>query len=361
MQPKQINGHKRGLLERLDNEGIVCAEGFLFEIERRGYMASGEFVPKVVLDHAEALTNLHRDFQNAGSDVVQAFTYNGHREKMRVIGEEHLLEPLNREALRLAKRVADSPWPDGAQPDLLAGNISNSNLWNPDDPDSQREVRAMFDEMVKWAAEEGADFIIGETFYYAGEAYCALEAIQASGLPAVITIAPMAENIMRDGLGIVETCKELERRGADVVGMNCFRGPDTMMPYIRQIRQEVSCHMAALPVAFRTTEQHPTFFNLPDGNGCTCPSPHGRPFPTALEPMSINRYEVRAFAEEAWNLGVKYLGVCCGAVPVYIREVAEAMGRTPRASAYRERIENHFMYGSNERLPDHITAYGDKA
>ena len=121
--------------------------------ESRGYMASGEFVPKVALDHAEALTNLHRDFQNAGSDVVQAFTYNGHREKMRVIGEEHLLEPLNREALRLAKRVADSPWPDGAQPDLLAGNISNSNLWNPDDPDSQREVRAMFDEMVKWAAE----------------------------------------------------------------------------------------------------------------------------------------------------------------------------------------------------------------
>ena len=39
----------------------------------------------------------------------------------------------------------------------------------------------------------------------------------------------------------------------------------------------------------------------------------------------------------------------------------EAMGRTPRASAYRERIENHFMYGSNERLPEHITAYGDKA
>ena len=57
-----------------------------------------------------------------------------------------MLEPLNRKALRLAQRVADSPYIDGAEPDLLAGNISNTNLWNPDDPDSQREVRAFAEE-----------------------------------------------------------------------------------------------------------------------------------------------------------------------------------------------------------------------
>ena len=60
---------------------MICAEGFLFEIEKRGYMASGEFVPMVSLDHPEALENLHRDFQHAGSDIVQAFTYNGHVKK----------------------------------------------------------------------------------------------------------------------------------------------------------------------------------------------------------------------------------------------------------------------------------------
>ena len=63
---------------------MICAVGFLFEIEKRGYMASGEFVPMVSLDHPEALENLHRDFQHAGSDIVQAFTYNGHREKLAV-------------------------------------------------------------------------------------------------------------------------------------------------------------------------------------------------------------------------------------------------------------------------------------
>ncbi|MCH9705435.1 MAG: homocysteine S-methyltransferase family protein [Proteobacteria bacterium] len=352
---------KPTLQQRLDNGGVICAEGFLFEIERRGYMASGAFVPEVALDNPQALTNLHRDFQHAGSDVVQAFTYNGHREKLRVLGKEELLEPLNRAALQLAREVAKTP-PAGVSENLMAGNISNTNLWKPDDTAAQKEVRGMFDEMVGWAAEERADFVIGETFYYAGEAYCALEAIQAAGLPAVITIAPMHGDEMRDGVGIIETCQELAARGADVVGMNCFRGPKTMLPYLHALRKEVSGHLAALPVTFRTNEEHQTFFNLPDDDvHCACPSPHGRPFPTALDPLFVNRYEIRAFAEEAWQLGIKYLGVCCGAAPIHIREVAEAMGRTPPASRYHEDMERHFLYGKHERLQSHITELGKNA
>lgn len=344
------------LLERLDEGPVICAEGFLFELERRGYLAAGEFVPEVALEHPEILEGLHREFQHAGSDIVQAFTYNGHREKMRVIGKEEQLEPLNRSALRIAKRVAQE-----RPGNLMAGNISNSNIWDPQDAQSQREVRAMFEEMIGWAAEEGADMAIGETFYFAEEAFCALDVIQSAGLPAVITLAPMANEDMRDGYGIVETAVELERRGADVVGMNCFRGPQTMMPWLRRIREAVSCHVGALPVPFRTTDDEPTFFNLSDNHGCTCPAPHGRTFPTALDPLLCNRYEIGAFAREAHEIGIDYLGVCCGAAPMHIREVAMAVGRTPQAARYAERMENHFMYGSNERLPEHIKALGKDA
>ena len=351
---------KTGLLERLDRSGIVCAEGYLFEMERRGYLAAGEFVPEVALENPAALKALHQDFQHAGSDVMVAFTYNGHREKMRIIGKEDLLEPLNRSALRIAKEAA-ADVPEGQEPNLVAGNISNSNIWNPQDARTQREVRDMFTEMVAWAVDEGVDYFIGETFYFAEEAFAALEIIQQSQKPAVITIAPMAENILRDEWGIVDTCKELEQRGADVVGMNCFRGPNTMMPYLTQIRASVSCHVAALPVPYRTTERQPTFFNLDDTCGPTVPSPHGRTFPTALDPVYCNRYEIRAFAETAWQNDIRYLGVCCGAAPMHIREVAEAMGRKPAASRYSENMRRHFMYGSDERLPRHITAYGDKA
>ncbi len=350
---------KRNLKQRLDAGPVICAEGFLFEIERRGYMASGEFVPMVALDNPEILINLHKEFQHAGSDIVQAFTYNGHREKMRVINKEDLLEPLNRAALQIAKKIADNPL--GDEKNLMAGNISNSNIWKPNDKTSQLEVERMFNEMVGWAVEEGADILIGETFYYAEEAYKALSVMQNTGLPCVITIAPMGENIMRDEISIVDTCKELEQRGGDVVGMNCHRGPATMMPYLKEIRKILKCHIAGLPINFRTTDEHPTFLNLPDNNGCTCHSPHKTPFPTALDPMQCNRYEIGKFAKEAFEIGINYIGVCCGANPMLIREVAEAVGLTVPASKYRENMSNHYMFGTNKRIPKHIKDYQDKA
>ena len=95
-----------GLLERLAQGPVVCAEGYLFECERRGYLQAGAFVPEVVLEHPEVVQGLHREFVHAGSDVVEAFTYYGHREKLRLIGKEDLLEPLNRGALKLAAEVA---------------------------------------------------------------------------------------------------------------------------------------------------------------------------------------------------------------------------------------------------------------
>ena len=46
---------KKGLVDRLNGGPVICAEGFLFEIEKRGYLSSGQFVPMVSLEHPEAL------------------------------------------------------------------------------------------------------------------------------------------------------------------------------------------------------------------------------------------------------------------------------------------------------------------
>jgi betaine-homocysteine S-methyltransferase len=142
--------------------------------------------------------------------------------------------------------------------------------------------------------------------------------------------------------------------------MNCFRGPETMLPWLKQIRAAVSCHVGGLPIPYRTTAKEPTFFNLSDDRA-RVPSPHGRTFPTALDPLYANRYEIGAFAKEAHDLGINYLGVCCGASPMLVRETAEAVGKTTEASRFSENMSNHFMYGDNERLPEHIVALGDQA
>src|SRR5579885_3639541 len=82
-----------GLLARLAKGPVICAEGYLFEFERRGYLQAGAFVPEVVLEHPELVEQLHREFVHAGSDVVEAFTYYGHRAKLRLIGREKELAP----------------------------------------------------------------------------------------------------------------------------------------------------------------------------------------------------------------------------------------------------------------------------
>ena len=332
-----------GLLEWLAAGPVICAEGYLFEIERRGYLTAGAYVPEAVLEHPDAVIQLHREFLHAGSDVMLAFTYYAHREKLRLIGKEDQLEPMNRTAVRLARAVAE----EGNA--LVAGNVSNSNIFVEGDPESARTVRAMFDEQVGWAVDEGVDFFVAETISHVGEALLALEAIKETGLPAVINLAIFRDPHTREGLTPAEACKRLEDAGADVVGLNCVRGPATMLPLLGPIHEAVSCHVSALPVAYRTTEDEPTFLSLSDP-GCAC-LPEGRAFPTGLDNLACNRYEIAEFTREAQALGINYLGVCCGAAPHHIRSMAEALGRQPPASRHSPDMSRHAYLGTVPEIP----------
>ena len=322
------------LLEMLAHGPVVCAEGYLFECERRGYLQAGAFVPEVVLDHPEVVEELHREFVHAGSDVVEAFTYYGHREKLRVIGKEDILEPLNRQALSIAAQVARETGT------LLAGNLCNTNVYEPG-ASAERVVRSAFTEQVSWAAGAGVDFIIAETFSWAAEALLALEVIRAAGLPAVVTFAVHRDGSLRDGVRPEDACREAEQAGADVVGLNCIRGPATMLPLLGPIRAAVSCPVAALPVPYRTTAAQPSMQSLRDpGRG------GAQAFPTALDPFTCTRDELGEFAANALGLGVGYLGICCGAGPHHVRAVAEAVGKTPLASRYSPDMSKHSFLGS---------------
>lgn len=333
---------KLGLLERLERGHVICAEGYLFEFERRGYLQAGAFVPEVVLEHPELVAQLHREFVHSGSDVVEAFTYYAHRAQLAIIGKEHLLEPMNRQALAIAKEVAVE------SSALFAGDICNTNIYDPDDEASKKAVRAMYKEQVGWAAEAGVDFVIAETISHVGEALLALGAIKEAGLPAVVTMAIHREPVTPEGLTPAEACKRLEDGGADVVGLNCMRGPRTMLPLLEQIRNAVTGYVAALPVPFRTHEAEPTFQSLRDPDSDCIPG--DRPFPTALDPFHCNRYEIAEFAKAADQLGINYLGLCCGNAPHYVRSLAEALGRTPPASRYTADMSKHAYFGTEPSI-----------
>jgi len=340
-----VEGNKF-LTKLASGKPIVCAEGYLFELEKRGYVQIGPFVPEVSLSHPEAVKQLHREFVRAGSDIVQAFTYYANRAKLRLIKKEDSLEALNRAALRIAREVAEETGT------ILAGNVCNTTMYNPSDPETWEEVRLMFREQIAWAAEEGAELIIGETLGYYGEAVIALEEIQRSGLPAVITfsLANWSDGsktgdqfLLHDDVHIVDACKQIHAKGAKVVGLNCHRGPETIIAPLQALR-DAGCDfpLAALPVGYQCTAEKPTMQEL---------STPGKMY-SDLDCHTSTRYDFEAFGKECERLGIQYVGTCCGAAAHHVRALAMAVGKEPEAGVLVPDITKHFVYGKEEVLQD---------
>jgi betaine-homocysteine S-methyltransferase len=304
----------RTLQQRLGEGVVLGAEGYVFELERRGYIQAGPFVPEVILDEPDALRQLHRDFLRAGSDVMVALTYYAHRDKLRDVGRGDDLEEMNRQAVRIANEIAAE---GGA---LVAGNICNTWSYDPKDPvASGAVVRAQYEEQLGWAVEEGIDFVIAETNDYLGEALIGLQVCQELGLPAMVTFASVQDSSTYDGYGYVEACRILADHGATIVGLNCSRGPETMLPLLEEIRASVDVAVAC-----------------DDGLHA---------FPIKLEPFQCTRFEMADFALRARDIGVNYIGICCGAGPHHVRAMAEALGRETPASRYSPAIEQHPVLG----------------
>jgi len=346
---------KKDLITRLNEGPVLIAEGYLFAMERRGYLSAGGFVPTVVLEHPDVLSQLHREFIRAGSEVIQAFTYYGHREKLRLIGKEELLEPLQRNALQIAKDSRD----EFKDLDLLVcGDVANTNIFDPNDKKSHIECQKMYEEQVRWAKEAGVDFVIAETINWVDEMKIALKAIKDEGLIAVTNFSIPKGDLTRCGQKPEDACKIMEDLGADVVGLNCYRGPEMTMKFLPKIKEKVSCHVAALPVPYRTTEEQPGFLNQTD-HGCDC-IPGGNAFPVALDNLYCNRFEMAKFAKQCADMKVNFIGICCGAEPHHVREMSVALGRKPISYKYYPDISRHWLHGKDDSFLELNTSMSKK-
>lgn len=302
---------KKGILERL-KDGVVLGDGgYILELERRGYVQAGPYTPEVAVEHPDALRQLHREFLRAGADVLQALTFYASREKLGTAGYADQVEAINRTAVRIANEVAG-----GAA--LVAGTLSLTWMYDPKDPASRDRVRRLFDEQVAVQASEGVDFFIGETFAFLEEARICLQAVKAAGYPAMITFT-LREAKTGDGVPIGEAARILMDEGADVVGSNCGRDPERMLPVVEIMRQAVTGYVAAQPIAFRTRDDLPSFTQLAE-------------FPLALDPLTLTRDEMADYARRARQMGVNYIGSCCGSVASHVREMARALGKLPEDS-----------------------------
>jgi betaine-homocysteine S-methyltransferase len=302
----------KGILDRLADGPVLGDGGYLLELEKRGYVQAGPFTPEVVIEHPEALAQLHREFLRAGAEVLQTMTFYASDDKLATVGLAGKVDEINRTAVRIAREVA-------AEGDaLVAGNLSLTWAYEPDDASSADHVRALFDRQLQDQVDAGPpDFWIGETFSYLGEAILFVERARSTGLPVMATMSfEQVEPVTYEGDTPGEAAKRLLDAGADIVGVNCLNGPEQQLPIALHMREAVDGFVAAQPVAYRTAADAPDFTAAPS-------------FPYELDPLQLSRLEMADYARKAAEGGVNYIGSCCGSIQAHVRAMAKALDKVP--------------------------------
>src|SRR4026209_3034682 len=250
----------KSITELLESGVVIGDGGYLIELERRGYVdsgsgrekvgtgrGSGQFTPEVAIENPDALRELHREFLNAGSQVLQALTFFGTREKLNRAGYGAQTESINATAVKIAKEVA-------ADRALVAGSVSRTQLTEREGMESLGKSRDHLAEQIRLLKDAGVDFLILETFFHLAEMKVALECAAAAGLPSVATLSfrPLISKCS-DGHTPAECAKVMAELGAIAVGANCEQDPQRMLPLLRDMRAASKVPPAAQPAAFRTT------------------------------------------------------------------------------------------------------------
>jgi len=121
-----------------------------------------------------------------------------------------------------------------------------------------------------------------------------------------------------EGHAPAECARRLADAGADIVGINCLRNPTNTLPLMREVREAVSGFVGCQPVAYRTPEHQHDFTALAE-------------FPLGLDPLQLSRAEMATYARRAREMGIDYIGSCCGSVAGHVKAMARALGKLPDA------------------------------
>ncbi|XP_063589730.1 betaine--homocysteine S-methyltransferase 1-like isoform X1 [Penaeus indicus] len=319
---------KKGLLERLQ-EGVVVGDGgFLLALEKRGYIKGGPWTPEVVVEHPDAVKQLHREFMRSGSDVLQALTFYSTDDKLNLEGNEagknYKCSQITDGACRIAHEVAE----EGDV--LVAGSVTQCPSYT--EGKGKQVVQANIKTQVGSFVKNKLDFVIAEFFMYVEEIEWVIEELLKSGLPVAATMSIGKEGDLA-GVSPGECAVRMARAGASVVGVNCLFDPVMTFDTIRLMKEALDAQGLR---PFLMTQPNGFFTEGADKTGYL-----GVPeYPFAMEPRTVTRFDVHKYARAAYDMGVRYIGGCCGFEAYHIRAISEELakerGRLPPASSKHE-------------------------
>ncbi|TRY65178.1 hypothetical protein DNTS_009418 [Danionella cerebrum] len=391
--PEELNrDDERGILERLAGGEVVIGDGgFVFALEKRGYVKAGPWTPEAAAEHPEAgerlaeanlreprrflrVRQLHREFLRAGSNIMQTFTFYASDDKLenrgnklgfscgrsyvsvggavscKKEGEEYICvkqqinserededdeevcrvqgQQINEAACDLAREVAN----EGDA--LVAGGVSQTPSYLS--CKSEAEVKKTFQKQLDVFIRKNVDLLIAEYFEHVEEAEWAVQVLKGTGKPVAATMCIGPEGDMH-GVAPGECAVRLVKAGADIVGVNCHFDPLTCVKTVKLMKAAVEqaglkAHYMSQPLAYHTPDCNcQGFIDLPE-------------FPFALEPRILTRWEMQQYAREAYDAGIRVIGGCCGFEPYHIRAIAEELSQ--ERGVLPEASQKHGLWGS---------------
>ncbi len=210
-------------LMQMVNDGIVLGDGGMFlEANWRGYD-----VPEIIGTDPQALQQIHRDFYNAGAQVLQALTwFTSSAELEARYGWQDRVEEINRTAIQAAKEAANEETPVGCcLVSTKTGSRAGEEIFDPDNPTSRARAQAEWEEQIAILVAAGADFLIPETFFRLDEVRVCLESCKKTDLPTMVLLGIGSEKTTQDGATAAESARILADEGADIVGYRLHRRP----------------------------------------------------------------------------------------------------------------------------------------
>jgi methionine synthase I (cobalamin-dependent)/5,10-methylenetetrahydrofolate reductase len=289
-------------LQELDKRVLVCDGAMGTMLYARGIFLNRSF-DELNLTQPDLVAEVHKEYARAGADVIETNTFGANRVKLGAFGLADRVRAINLQGAKIARHGARDQG-------YVAGAIGPLGIriepWGKTGVDEAEEY---FREQVQALCEGGVDLFILETFRDVNEIGAAIKAVRrVCNLPIVAQMTTEEDGNSLDGVAPETFVPDLERLGADVVGLNCSVGPAAMLETLERMARVAHVKLAAQPNAGKPREI--------EGRNLYLCSPE----------------YMASYARRFINTGVRLVGGCCGTTPEHIRAIKGAVrSMTPAA------------------------------
>jgi homocysteine S-methyltransferase len=299
--------------ERLGCEIILFDGGVGTYLYEKGIFINTCF-DELNLINPDIVSEVHRDYVNAGADVIETNTFGANRYKLGPHGLETKVHEVNLQGAQIAKKVA-------GETALVAGSVGPLGVQiEPLGKLSYDEAKEAFKEQIQGLLAGGVDLIILETFSLVAELEQAIRAVKEldSEIPLIVQVTINDDGNLLSGAPLESFVKGVAGYTPDAIGLNCSVGPKTMLDALEQLKPLTNLPLSVQPNA-----------GLPQNIG-------GRNIY-----MTSPEY-IAEYAKRFIQTGATIIGGCCGTNPNHIKAIRRAVkALQPVKSGHETPVQMH--------------------